>query len=55
MGPAVSSTIMVNNIQVSFIAFAGGVLLGTLTVYTLATTGCSSEGLGGTFASTGFC
>lgn len=54
MGPAVSSTIMVNNIQVSFVAFAGGILLGTLTVYTLATNGLLLGGLGGTFAKYGF-
>lgn len=54
MGAAVSSMIMVNNIQVSFIAFAGGMLLGTLTIYTLAVNGLLLGGLAGTFAKYGF-
>lgn len=54
MGPAVSSTIMVNNIQVSFVAFAGGILLGTLTVYTLSANGLLLGGLAGIFAKYGF-
>jgi len=54
MGAAMSSMIMVNNIQVSFIAFAGGVLLGTLTVWTLSTNGLLLGNLGGHFAKYGF-
>lgn len=36
---ASASLIMTNNIRVSFLAFAGGVLLGTLTLYVLAQNG----------------
>lgn len=54
LGAAMSSMIMVNNIQVSFIAFAGGILLGTLTVWTLSTNGLLLGNLGGHFAKFGF-
>jgi len=54
MGAAMSSMIMVNNIQVSFIAFAGGVLLGTLTIWTLSANGLLLGNLGGHFAKFGF-
>ncbi len=37
--PLASTTIMTNNLQVSILAFAGGVLLGTVTVYVLVTNG----------------
>ncbi len=55
--PTMASAIMANNIQVAFLAFAGGVLLGLGTVYVLvnnglmlgATTGMATRyGLGGT-------
>lgn len=54
MGPVVSSSIMVNNVQVSFFAFAGGMLLGTLTIYMLAVNGLLLGGLAGTFGKYGF-
>jgi uncharacterized membrane protein SpoIIM required for sporulation len=37
--PLAASAIMTNNIQVAFIAFAGGILAGTLTVYALIQNG----------------
>jgi uncharacterized membrane protein SpoIIM required for sporulation len=37
--PYMSSAIMTNNIQVAILAFAGGMLLGTLTVYVLVMNG----------------
>lgn len=37
--PVAASTVATNNIQVSILAFAGGVLLGTLTVYVLILNG----------------
>ena len=37
--PLAASTIAMNNIQVSLMAFAGGILLGTLTVYVLVLNG----------------
>lgn len=37
--PVAASTIATNNIQVSLMAFAGGILLGTLTVYVLCLNG----------------
>lgn len=43
--PEASSFIMTNNIQISFLAFAGGVLLGLLTVYTLMTNGLQIGGV----------
>jgi uncharacterized membrane protein SpoIIM required for sporulation len=43
--PFASSFIMTNNIQVSFIAFAGGVLLGSLTVYALMFNGLHLGGI----------
>ena len=39
--PVAASTIATNNIQVSLLAFAGGVLLGTLSVYVLVYNGLS--------------
>lgn len=47
LGPYLSSLIMTNNIQVGFTAFAGGMLLGTLTVYMLAMNGLLLGGLAG--------
>ena len=47
--PFISSLIMTNNIQVSILAFAGGMLLGTLTFYVMALNGLM---LGATFGYT---
>jgi len=43
--PAASSFIMTNNIQVSFLAFAGGVLLGLLTIYAMIFNGLQIGGV----------
>lgn len=43
--PLASSAIVTNNVQVSFLAFAGGMLLGVGTVYVLATNGFMLGGL----------
>lgn len=43
--PGASSFIMTNNIQVSFLAFAGGVLAGLLTVYVLVLNGLVGGGV----------
>jgi uncharacterized membrane protein SpoIIM required for sporulation len=43
--PFFSSVIMTNNIQVSFLAFAGGVLLGSLTVYVMIVNGLQLGGV----------
>jgi uncharacterized membrane protein SpoIIM required for sporulation len=48
--PLFSSTIATNNLQVSILAFAGGILLGTLTVYVLILNGLM---LGAVFAYVG--
>lgn len=51
---ASSSLIMTNNIQVSILAFAGGMLLGTLTLYTLVQNGLMLGVLAGAAQSLGF-
>lgn len=53
LGPVMSSYIMVNNIQVGFAAFAGGMLAGTYTVYTLVTNGLMLGALAGLFTRAG--
>lgn len=44
---ASASLIMTNNIRVTFVAFAGGILLGTLTLYILAQNGILIGGVAG--------
>lgn len=51
---ASASLIMTNNIQVSILAFAGGMLLGTLTLYTLVQNGLMLGVLAGAAQSLGF-
>jgi uncharacterized membrane protein SpoIIM required for sporulation len=51
--PAITAGITVNNIQVSFTAFAGGMTFGALTVYALVTNGLLLGVLGGVFATAG--
>jgi uncharacterized membrane protein SpoIIM required for sporulation len=51
--PFASSFIMTNNIRVSFLAFAGGVLLGLLTVYVLIVNGLQIGGILGLCAQFG--
>jgi uncharacterized membrane protein SpoIIM required for sporulation len=51
--PFASSFIMTNNIRVSFLAFAGGVLLGLLTVYVLILNGLQIGGILGLCAQFG--
>jgi uncharacterized membrane protein SpoIIM required for sporulation len=53
LGPLISTQIMLNNIQVSFMAFAGGVLAGTATVYLLITNGLLLGSLSGLFYAAG--
>lgn len=53
VGPLLSTAIMVNNIRVSFLAFAGGIVAGTLTVYVLLTNGLLFGALSGLFARAG--
>ncbi len=51
---ASASLIMTNNIRVSFLAFAGGVLFGTLTLYVLALNGILLGGVAGAAQLFGF-
>lgn len=51
---ASSSQIMTNNIRVAILAFAGGILLGTLTLYTLVQNGLMLGVLAGAAQSLGF-
>jgi len=53
LAPTISAGITVNNIQVSFTAFAGGMTFGALTVYALVTNGLLLGALGGAFATAG--
>lgn len=53
LGPLISTQIMLNNIQVSFLAFAGGMLAGTATVYLLITNGLLLGSLSGLFYAAG--
>ncbi len=51
---ASASLIMTNNIRVSFLAFVGGILFGTLTLYVLAMNGMLLGGVAGTAQFFGF-
>ncbi len=53
IAPAVSALITANNIQVSLVAFAGGVTFGALTTYALLTNGMLLGVLAGVFAKAG--
>ncbi|GAB4284997.1 MAG: stage II sporulation protein M [Coriobacteriia bacterium] len=53
LAPAVSSGITANNIQVSLMAFAGGMTFGALTVYALLMNGVLLGVLAGAFAAAG--
>jgi uncharacterized membrane protein SpoIIM required for sporulation len=53
LGPLLSTQIMVNNIQVSFVAFAGGTLAGTATVWMLIQNGLLLGALSGLFVAAG--
>jgi uncharacterized membrane protein SpoIIM required for sporulation len=53
LGPLLSTQIMINNIQVSFLAFAGGALAGTVTIWMLVQTGLLLGALTGLFAAAG--
>ena len=51
--PTMASGIIANNVQVTFLAFAGGILAGLGTVVTLVTNGVSIGAVAGLFASHG--
>ena len=51
--PLISAAIMANNIKVAVLAFAGGILLGTLTLYALFTNGIMLGVLTGVFIARG--
>ncbi|MFZ0033173.1 MAG: stage II sporulation protein M [Candidatus Cybelea sp.] len=53
-GPAMSATIITNNVKVAIIAFAGSVTFGALTVYIIATNGLMLGGMGALFTNAGF-
>jgi uncharacterized membrane protein SpoIIM required for sporulation len=52
--PTMSATIMTNNIRVAFLAFAGGVTLGVVTVYLLLFNGLMLGGTAALYANAGF-
>ena len=52
--PAMSSAIIVNNIQVAALAFAGGMTLGVLTLWAILNNGLMLGGLGALFTAKGF-
>jgi uncharacterized membrane protein SpoIIM required for sporulation len=52
--PALSATIMSNNIKLAFLAFAGGMTLGILTVYLLVFNGLMLGGLAAMYVDAGF-
>jgi uncharacterized membrane protein SpoIIM required for sporulation len=52
--PAMSAAIIANNIKVSFVAFAGCITLGVLTLYIIAYNGLMLGGLGALFSNAGF-
>jgi uncharacterized membrane protein SpoIIM required for sporulation len=52
--PAVSTFIITNNIQVSALAFAGGMTLGLLTLWVILNNGLMLGGLGALFTAKGF-
>lgn len=52
--PAMSATIITNNIRVAIGAFAGSVTLGTLTLYIIAYNGLMLGGMGALFTNAGF-
>ena len=52
--PALAAFIMTNNIRVAFIAFAGGMTLGVLTLYELVENGLVLGGLASLYVSAGF-
>lgn len=52
--PAISTAIITNNIEVSALAFAGGMTLGVVTVWAILNNGLMLGGLGSLFAHHGF-
>ncbi len=52
--PALSATIMSNNIRLAFLAFAGGMTLGIVTVYLLVFNGLMLGGLAALYVDAGF-
>jgi len=52
--PLVSSQIITNNIQVAMMAFAGGMTLGVLTIWSILQNGLMVGALGALFAAKGF-
>jgi uncharacterized membrane protein SpoIIM required for sporulation len=52
--PEMSAAIIANNIKVSFLAFAGCITLGLLTIYMIAFNGLMVGGLGALFTNAGF-
>lgn len=53
-GPALSALIMTNNIRLAFLAFAGGMTLGIVTVYVLVENGLILGGLAALYVEAGF-
>ncbi len=54
IAPAMSTAIILNNVQVAALAFAGGMTLGVVTVWAILNNGLMMGGLGALFASRGF-
>lgn len=52
--PAMSAAIVLNNVKVAIIAFAGSITLGALTIYIIATNGLMLGGLAALFGNAGF-
>lgn len=53
-GPALSALIMTNNIRLAFLAFAGGMTLGIVTLYVLVENGLILGGLAALYVDAGF-